>query len=72
MAGRRRKIVDHLGNNVTIWPSHPTVAAGQEFDAYPGCNGLVATCHTKFNNRANCKAQPNIPDDDPFSQWGID
>ncbi|MEN6424008.1 MAG: phage BR0599 family protein [Phycisphaerales bacterium] len=69
--GRRRKIVDHAGNDVVISPALPGVAAGQPFDVYPGCDHLIATCHTKFGNRDDYRGQPNIPDDDPFSQWGI-
>lgn len=69
--GCRRKIVQHVGDDVVISPGIPGVVAGQAFDVYPGCDHLVSTCHAKFNNRDDYRGQPNIPDDDPFSQWGI-
>ncbi len=69
--GRRRKIVAHVGNDVVISPGVPGVAADQSLEVYPGCDHLVATCHSKFANRDDYRGQPNIPDDDPFSQWGV-
>jgi hypothetical protein len=69
--GRRRKILQHIGDDIVISPGIPGVAAGQAFEVYPGCDHLVSTCHAKFNNREDYRGQPNIPDDDPFSQWGI-
>jgi hypothetical protein len=67
----RRKMFAHTGNNVTINPAIPNLAGTEDFDAYPGCDHLHATCNSKFSNRDNFKGQPNIPDRDPFSQWGI-
>lgn len=68
----RRKMFNHGGSVVTINPSIPDLAGGESFDAYAGCDHTIATCRSgKFNNRANFRGQPNIPDDNPFSQWGI-
>ena len=68
---RRRKIIAHSGNDVTISPSIPGVAADQAFDVWPGCDHLTATCDTKFDNLDNYQGQPNIPDENPFSPYGI-
>ena len=68
---RRRKIVAHSGNDITISPGIVGLAAGDTFDAAPGCDHLPATCDTPFGNFDNYRGQPNIPDDDPFSPWGI-
>jgi len=69
--GRRRKIIRHIGQDVTISPSAPGVAADQTFDVYPGCDHLFSTCDVKFGNGDNYRGQKNIPDTDPFSMWGI-
>lgn len=69
--GRRRRILQHSGNQIRIAPTAPGLASGQSFEVYPGCDHLVATCQGKFSNRDDYRGQPNIPDDDPFSQWGI-
>ena len=68
---RRRKIIAHAGDTVTISPGIPGVAALQAFDAWPGCDHLIGTCHNKFGNLDNYKGQPNIPDENPFSLNGI-
>lgn len=69
--GCRRWIIEHSGNTVRIVPGIVGLAAGQTFDVYPGCDHSIATCHSKFANRANYRGQPNIPDEDPGSAWGI-
>ena len=37
------------------------VAAGDAFSVYPGCDGELATCTSKFANRARFRGQPFIP-----------
>lgn len=69
--GCRRWIVEHAGNTIRIVPGIAGLAVGQTFDVYPGCDHTIATCHAKFDNRANYRGQPNIPDEDPGSAWGI-
>jgi uncharacterized phage protein (TIGR02218 family) len=68
---RRRKIVNHTGNYITIQPGIPGLAAGQSFDAAPGCGHLPAICDVKFENLDDYKGQPNIPDDNPWSPYGV-
>lgn len=68
---RRSKIIAHSGNNVTILPFIYGLSAGNSFDVYPGCDHLIATCNSKFNNRNNIKAQPNIPFENPFGSEGM-
>jgi len=67
----RRWIIEHSGDTVRIVPGIAGLAVGQAFDVWPGCDHSIATCHTKFSNRANFRGQPNIPDEDPGSSWGI-
>lgn len=72
--GCRRWIIEHSGNDIRIVPGIGGLAAGQAFDVYPGCNhlpGAAGDCNAKFSNLANYRGQPNIPDKDPGSTWGI-
>lgn len=71
VAGYRRAIVDHEGNEVTVWPAIPEDVTGRTFHAWPGCDHLAATCASKFDNAANFRGQRNIPDEDVWSRWGI-
>lgn len=71
VGGYRRAIVAHDGADITISPAIPIDVTGLGFDAWPGCDHLVATCDSKFANRDNFRGQPNIPDDDVWSMWGF-
>lgn len=44
-----------------VSPLPYAVAAGDTFDAYPGCDKTKPTCGTKFNNLARFRAEPYIP-----------
>lgn len=73
---RQRKIIVHSGNDVTISGMIPSLAAGQSFDVYPGCDhlpGVTGNCHARYNNyvAGEFRGQPNCPDDNPFSSYGI-
>jgi len=73
--GSRRKMVAHAGNYVTILPGITGIAAGDSFDAAPGCNHLPAAggdCNAIFDNLDDYKGQPNIPDSNPWSPYGFD
>jgi hypothetical protein len=69
--GYRRAVIAHRGDTVTVWPALPEDVTDEAFTIWPGCDHLVATCHTKFDNRDNFRGQPNIPDDDIWSMWGF-
>lgn len=49
------------GLTTLIAPMPFTVAVGDIFDIYPGCDKLLTTCTTKFANAANFGGQPFIP-----------
>lgn len=68
--GRRRLIVEHMGDDVRIWPAAPDLAGGQSFTVCPGCDHLLTTCDTKFDNLAANPGQPNVPDKNPMD-YGI-
>lgn len=42
------------------------IAGGIEISMYAGCDHLIATCDSKFNNKDNCGATPYIPTKNPF------
>lgn len=37
------------------------IVVGDTFDLYPGCDKLVDTCHSKFNNLVNFGGFPTVP-----------
>ena len=53
MGGSYRAISLHEDNHITI--KYPIAESDKQgsFTAYPGCNGLFLTCHSKFNNTDN-------------------
>jgi hypothetical protein len=42
-------------------PFELTIAIGDTFTLFPGCDGLQATCQFKFNNLHNFGGEPNVP-----------
>jgi hypothetical protein len=44
-----------------IAPFPFTVAVGDAFTAYPGCDKTVNTCTVKFSNLVNFGGEDNIP-----------
>ena len=54
------------GGVVTVKLSRPIwadkITGGQAVQLVPGCDGQVSTCKTKFNNYANFRGMPFIPD----------
>lgn len=47
--------------HLNIQPFPLPIVAGDGFTLYPGCNGTLAACEFKFNNRANMGGFPQIP-----------
>jgi len=43
------------------YPLQYQPAVGDTFTAYPGCDKTVATCSSRFNNKANFKGFPFVP-----------
>lgn len=44
-----------------VFPFPKTVATGDAFTIYPGCDLLQSTCTSKFSNLAHFKATPYVP-----------
>jgi len=60
-----RGIAHHQGSTLTLINPAPLVF-GQAAFAMAGCDGLINTCFTKFNNLDNCGACPHMPGKSPF------
>jgi len=60
-----RGIAKHKGNTLRLINPAP-LPFGQACFALAGCNGLIQTCHDKFNNLDNCGACPHLPGTSPF------
>lgn len=59
-----RLIVSHIGSN--IYMRYPFSAeTGDIVKVYPGCNGTIETCYSKFNNVVNFRGHPQVPVDNP-------
>lgn len=69
--GARRKIVEHIGGTLRLSRDIYGLVAGDPFDAYPGCDHLTGTCHSKFSNRNNFRGDPYMPAGDPWSDTMI-
>lgn len=62
----RRFIETHTGSSLTCTVTPIGLAVGTELRVYPGCNHLLATCNSKFNNATNYGGMPYIPTRNPF------
>lgn len=70
-AGERLFIADHTGDELTLL--HPPPAGLDVADTVqllPGCDGLEATCASKFNNRDFFMGFPRVPVTNPFVKAG--
>ena len=57
-----RTITAQVGNAITITrPFGSGVAAGDSFDAYPGCDHTPSTCRIKYGNGINYGALDGLP-----------
>lgn len=65
----------HLLHNNTeawidLWEAMPNVISSNDtFTIYVGCNKLVETCKTKFNNVVNFRGFPRMPGQDAIVQF---
>ena len=64
----KRMIRSSIGSSGTLLlQSLPVgVVGGTLASIYAGCDHLIATCDSKFNNKDNCGATPYIPLKNPF------
>jgi len=55
------------GTNVTLHIDRPLLKAlnGASIDLYPGYDGSIDQCETKFNNRINFGGHPYVPNVNP-------
>lgn len=70
--GALRYISNHVGNQIAVWRPAHEVAEALELGAvslsiYPGCDGSLNTCNTKFDNLDNNGAFYWIPNINPNS-----
>lgn len=66
--GEKRMIIAHTSSTITLnyqFVDFPTTGAYVTF--YPGCDSLIATCNSKFNNILNFGGFPYIPTDNLFT-----
>lgn len=66
-ANAQRMIVASSGGALTLSTPIPGLQAGDEFEAYPGCDHTLATCAAKFSNQLNYGGFPYIPVKNPFA-----
>lgn len=45
------------------------ILVGETFDVYPGCDKIVTTCFSKFNNAVNHRGEPYMPGIDKASSY---
>lgn len=62
----RRFILSHTGSNIVLNLPFSGLVNGTTVRAYPGCDHLLATCNSKFNNVVNFGGQPFYPKKNPF------
>ena len=63
--GIRRTIKVHVNNTITMALSLPnTPSAGDTFKLLAGCGRTMSLCSSKFNNLANFRGYPFIPQND--------
>jgi len=56
---------DQASQTITLMlPARYTVAAGDQFSVYAGCDKAFATCRDKFNNVVNFRGFPDVPGTD--------
>ena len=68
-AGRRRRIIAHAADIITLTANIPDIGAGDDVDAYPGCDKVIGgDCLNKFSNTPNHGGFPYIPHDNPFEK----
>ena len=66
-AGGRAFVVAHVGDAITLSSALPDLEAGDTVTVTAGCDGLEATCASKFDNRINCLAFSRLPPNNPYA-----
>lgn len=67
----RRGIKSHVGTALTMTHPIADLPAGATVAFWPGCDHSLATCHSKFANRANYGGFPYVPNKNPFTGTNV-
>ena len=70
-SGAARFLTNHVGDTVTLARTMVDLTPGLTVAIYPGCDHLISTCNTKFNNLNNFGGFPFIPSRNPFDGSSI-
>ncbi|WP_347253451.1 phage BR0599 family protein [Leminorella grimontii] len=62
----RRGLKGQNGNTIGIFGGTAGFSVGQVVTLYPGCDRIINTCSSKFNNHLNYGGQPQMPGVSPF------
>ncbi len=61
-------VVNHVGTAITLMRAIPGLETDDTVDVYPGCDGSLDTCRSKYSNVNNFGGFPYVPIDNP-SLW---
>lgn len=70
-SGVARFITSHSGDFITISRPINDLQGGEVVSLYPGCDHLMSTCNSKFNNIDNFGGFPWVPSKNPFGGSSI-
>lgn len=62
----QRGIEQHQNDSIFILGGTTGLVVGQELAVYAGCNRLLETCKSRFNNVLNYGGSPHMPGKSPF------
>lgn len=66
--GERRLILGQTGTSLSISYPFRQLLLGDSVTLFAGCDHVISTCRTKFNNVANFGGQPYIPIENPYER----
>lgn len=67
--GSERFIIYHIGTTIKLRSRITGLAASDDVDVYPGCDGRMTTCRDKYSNLNNFFGTPFIPMDNPVTRF---
>lgn len=77
-SGVYRYVTRSTSNTLTLWRAAPEIktaldlaATDVELEVYPGCDGSLNTCHSRFNNLDNNGAFYWIPSFNPYGSSNV-
>lgn len=62
-----RMVTASSGSSITLQNTTIGLSVGDAIRLYAGCDHLISTCHTKFNNAERFGGFPFIPETNPFA-----